>query len=265
MTGIAILGAAGRMGANLIQAVTANPDAELVAAVELPGHPQIGRDAGTIAGVGELGVLITDDPVSAAQKADVLIDFTAPAALRDSLTAAESRCGLVIGTTGLDDKQKEMINSAGDKTSIVFAANYSTGVCLLTHLVSKTAAILGDEFDIEITESHHRFKKDAPSGTALHLAEAAADSRNVDLADKANYGRHGMCGERAKGEIALHAIRGGDIVGEHTVGFYGDGERIELVHKASSRMTFAHGAVRAAVWVAGKAPGVYSMQDVLEL
>lgn len=265
MTKIAILGAAGRMGCNLIRAVADNPDACVSAAVEIHGHPRLGEDAGIIAGIGELGVPVTDDPVEAARCVDVMIDFTSSAALEHNLKAAAAGCSLVIGTTGLNDAQKQLIRTASEKLPIVFAANYSTGICLLTHLVEQAAAVLGEEFDLEITEIHHKHKKDAPSGTALQLAEAAATARNVSLQEMGCYGRKGISGERPVGEIALHAIRGGDVVGEHTVSFFGDGERVELVHKASSRMTFAHGAVRAAVWLKNKPVGLYNMQDVLNL
>lgn len=266
MTRIGIVGAAGRMGLHLIQAVTAAAEATLAAAVEYPGHPELGQDAALRAGCPAAGVPLTESLSEAARACDVLIDFSAPDTLpRTAAAAAEAGCALVVGTTGLGAAQLELLRTTAARIPVVQSANYSIGVNILLDLVRKTAALLGDDFDIEITEAHHRHKKDAPSGTALALRNAVTDTLGRDPETETRHGRQGITGERTRTEIGMHAIRGGDVVGDHTVGFYGEGERIELTHKASSRMTFARGALRAALWTSGKAPGLYAMRDVLEL
>jgi 4-hydroxy-tetrahydrodipicolinate reductase len=264
MTKIAIAGAAGRMGRMLIQAVQENPNAEVVAATEAPNSPFLGQDAGMVAGLGELGVAISDDINAAAAAADALIDFTIPVATMANLQAClANNCHQVIGTTGFTDEQKAELDAAATQQAMVMAPNYSVGVNLLLNLLKTASKTLGDSVDIEIIEGHHRHKVDAPSGTALRMGEVIADSLGRDLKECAVYGREGITGERDRQTIGFATIRAGDLVGEHTAMFADIGERLELTHKASSRMTFASGAVRAACWVAGKEPGMYDMPDVL--
>ncbi|MCB1645291.1 MAG: 4-hydroxy-tetrahydrodipicolinate reductase [Pseudomonadales bacterium] len=266
MVKLAITGAAGRMGKTLITAIQDVQDAELICAIERPGIPQIGQDAGDLAGVGHLGVPLTDDLAAACDQFDVLIDFTiAPATAANLEVCAAHGKKMVIGTTGLDETQKAHIHEAGQKLGIVFAPNYSIGVTATFKLLEMAAKIFGDEVDIEITEAHHRHKVDAPSGTALRMGEVVADALGRNLQEVAIYGREGITGERDRPTIGFSTIRGGDIVGEHTVMFAGAGERLEITHRAHSRMNFAQGAVRAACWLAGQGAGVYDMQDVLGL
>lgn len=266
MTRIGILGAGGRMGRELIQAVLARAGAELAAAVVRPGSAAVGRDAGALAGTGALGVTLGDDPVTAARASDVLIDFTLPAAFDANLAAARAAgVPVAIGTTGLDARQLQSLNEAAGEIGVVFAPNYSSGVTLAFRLAALAARALGDEFDVEILEAHHRHKVDAPSGTARRLGEVVAGALGRDLDAVACYGRKGHTGARDARAIGIQSIRGGDIVGEHTVLFAGEGERIELTHRASSRRTFASGAVRAACWLVGQRPGRYGMEDVLGL
>ena len=253
------------MGRMLTAAACEMDGLQVSAATEIPGSPLIGQDAGELAGVGKIGVPVTapDEAAGAA----IAIDFTFHAAVPGNLARAieKGATGYVLGTTGLTDGERAAVEEAAKRIPIVWAPNFSLGVNILLDLVKRTAALLDASYDIEIVEMHHRHKKDAPSGTALGLAEAAAAGRGVALADKAVYGREGVIGERPRGEIAIHALRGGDVVGDHTVVFAADGERVELTHKASSRSTFAHGAMRAALWLPGRAPGIYSMRDVLGL
>lgn len=265
MTRIAIAGAAGRMGRNLIEACR-SAGLSVGAAAERPGHELLGSDAGTVAGIGELGVLINDDLASVADRFDVLIDFTSPAATLEHLEICR-RHGrkIVIGTTGFSAAQKQQISDAAGDTAIVFAPNMSVGVNLCLKLLDMAARVLGDDVDIEIIEAHHRHKVDAPSGTALRMGEVVAAALGRDLKDCAVYGREGNTGARDRRTIGFETIRAGDIVGEHTVMFAGDGERVEITHKASSRMTFASGAVRAAAWLMSQSDGLYDMQDVLGL
>jgi 4-hydroxy-tetrahydrodipicolinate reductase len=266
MTKIAIAGVAGRMGRMLVQAVNDNPETELVAAFEAPGGSFIGADAGELAGVGTLGVVIGDDPTAAARAAEVMIDFTVIQATMGNLAAClVNDCKLVIGTTGFTPEQKADIDAASQQMGVVMAANYSVGVNLLLSLLETTARVIGDNTDIEIVEAHHRHKVDAPSGTALAMGEAIADTLGRDLSKCAVYGREGQTGERDSQTIGFATIRAGDIVGEHTAMFADIGERVEITHKASSRMTFASGAVRAASWLASRDPKLYSMRDVLGL
>jgi len=261
MLRIGIAGAAGRMGQRLVALVAAAEDMKLVAAVECKSHGSLGRDAGEVAGVGTLDVPIT---TGVEARPDVMIDFSAPEA---TLACAEHCAGvdtaMVVGTTGLSPEQVARLEDSAAKVPIVFAPNMSVGVNVLARLVKDAAHALGPDYDIEIVEAHHRFKKDAPSGTALKLARAAAEGVHRDLDQVGVYGRQGQTGERSQAEIGVHAVRAGDIVGEHTVLFGALGERVELRHVAQSRDTFARGALRAAHFVAGKQPGLYSMEDVL--
>ena len=264
MTRIAVPGAAGRMGRNLIDACQRSDGLSLGAAAERPGHDLVGSDAGIVAGVGELGVVIGDNLESAIDNFDVLIDFTAPAVTLTHLELCRRHGkSMVIGTTGFSDEQKQQISDAAKDISIVFAPNMSVGVNLCLKLLDIAARVLGNDVDIEIIEAHHRHKVDAPSGTALRMGEVVADALGRDLKACAVYGREGITGARERNTIGFETIRAGDIVGEHTVMFADEGERVEITHKASSRMTFASGAVRAAGWVVGQSNGLYDMPDVL--
>ena len=251
------------MGRMLTAAACATPGLQVAAATEIPGSPLIGQDAGELAGVGSLGVPVAEP--DAAPGADIAIDFTFHAAVPGNLSRAMAKGakGYVLGTTGLTDEERAAVLEAAKSIPIVWAPNFSLGVNILLDLVKRTAALLDDSYDVEIVEMHHRHKKDAPSGTALMLAHAAADGRGVKLDDVACYGREGIVGERPEGQIALHALRGGSVVGDHTVMFAGDVERVEITHKAQGREAFAAGALRAAQWAAGKIPGKYTMRDVL--
>lgn len=263
---IGITGCAGRMGLMLIRQVLATAGCTLGGAVERPGSPAIGRDAGRLAGLDEAGVTVGDDPAVLFAGTDAVIDFTVPAATADfSALAAQARTAHVIGTTGLSPAQQSAIDKAARHTAIVQAANMSLGVNLLLALVERVAATLDDSFDIEIFEMHHRHKVDAPSGTALALGRAAASGRDVPFDDHAVLSREGHTGPRRRGGIGFATLRGGDVVGEHTVHFAGPAERLELTHRAGSRDIFAVGAVRAALWTAGRPPGLYAMRDVLGL
>jgi len=263
---IVIAGAAGRMGQALVRAVTETDGLVVHAGTEPDGSPALGKDAGTLAGLEPLGVEITANALEAIVNADALIDFTRPdATLAMAELTAQARIVHVIGTTGFDADQEAAIERAARHATIVKAGNMSLGVNLLAGLVKKAASLLGDDWDIEITEMHHRYKVDAPSGTALMFGEAAAQGRNVSLADVSDRGRDGITGERKRGDIGFTALRGGTVVGDHTVIFAADNERIELSHKAADRTIFARGAVRAVQWAYGKAPGLYSMEDVLDL
>jgi len=266
MTKIAITGATGRMGRVLIQAVAETDGFELGAALARSGSSMLGIDAGEMAGVGRLGVVITDDLQAAATDFDVLIDFTRPEATLENLAVCrEAGKHIVIGTTGFDDAGKQQITDAGNEIGVVFAPNMSVGVNLTLKLLDIAARVMGDDVDIEVIEAHHRHKVDAPSGTALRMGEVVADALGRDLKECAVYGREGISGERDRKTIGFETIRAGDIVGEHTVMFADIGERVEITHKASSRMTFASGAVRAAGWVMGQGKGKFDMMDVLDL
>ncbi len=266
MIKVAIVGAAGRMGQALVRASRAAEGVALVSAVEIPANPWVGRDAGLAAGIGDIGVRIGADTRAALMAADVAIDFTFhTAAPGNAALCAELGKALVLGTTGLDAAESARVREVAAHVPVVWASNYSLGMNLLFSLVQQAAKALGPDYDIEIVEAHHHFKKDAPSGTALSLAKAAAAGRQQELDRVAVYGRHGITGERPRGEIGIHAIRGGDVVGDHTVLFAAAGERVELTHRASGREAFAPGAVLAARWVTGRAPGLYDMQDVLGL
>ncbi len=260
---IGVLGAAGRMGRAVIQAAD-TAGLVLGAACERADAAEIGKDAGELAGVDSRGVLIMSTLREQSGAFDVLIDFTRPKATLDALDICIALGkSMVIGTTGFTEAEQARIEAAASRIAIVKAGNFSLGVNLCQHLVEEAARALGAPFDIEVIEAHHKHKVDAPSGTALMLGEAAARGAGRDLSKVAVYERHGQTGARPDGAIGFSTIRGGDVVGEHTVLFLGDGERVEITHKASSRLNFAHGAVRAAAWVSSRAPGLYSMQDVL--
>lgn len=264
MTKLAVAGAAGRMGRAIVEAVHANPDIELSCAVEYQGSEFVGRDAGEVAGVGPLGVAI--DAALAEQEFDVLIDFTTPTAsvVHAELCRRRDR-RMVIGTTGLTGREKDRVRELSADVAIVMAPNMSVGVNLCFHLAAIAARTLGDDVDVEIIEAHHRHKVDSPSGTALRLGEVVASALDRDLEEHATFGRHGQIGPRDRKIIGFSTVRGGDIVGEHCVLFAGDGERVEITHRSSSRMTFALGAVRAAMWCMRQPRGLFDMQDVLEL
>jgi len=266
MIKIAIVGAAGRMGKILIEACAQSENAQLTVATEHPDSSLIGADAGEVAGIGKNNVKIAPNLDQAENDFDVLIDFTRPVPTLNHLDwCVKNKKAMIIGTTGFSDDEKAQIETAGHKIPIVFAANYSVGVTLSLKLLELAAKVLGDSVDIEIIEAHHRYKVDAPSGTALKMGEVIADTLGRDLNECAVYGRHGVTGERDHKTIGFETIRAGDIVGEHTVMFADIGERLEITHKASSRMTFAKGAVRSATWIVKQPPRVYDMQDVLEL
>ena len=266
MIRVAVAGAAGRMGKTLIEAVNKHPSLTLGAATERQGSTLIGVDAGELAGVGKLGVCVCADLASVVDDFDVVIDFTAPAATLQHLDVCAAHAKkMVIGTTGFDDAGKQRILSVAKKNGIMFAPNMSVGVNLCFKLLDVAARVMGEVADIEIIEAHHRHKVDAPSGTALRMGEVIAEALGRDLNEVAVYGREGITGERDSKTIGFETIRAGDVVGEHTVWFAQNGERVEITHKASSRMTFANGAVRAAHWLMQQDPALYDMQDVLGL
>lgn len=266
MIKIAVTGAAGRMGKTLIEAVTAAEGCVLAAAIERADSSLIGADAGELAGVGRNGVRVVGDIDAVINDFDVLIDFTAPVAtLANARACAAAGKRIVIGTTGFNDAQKAELLGNRKTIAMCMAANYSVGVNLCFKLADIAARVLGDEVDIEIMEAHHRHKVDAPSGTALRLGEVVADALGRDLKKVAVYGREGQTGARARETIGFATVRAGDVVGDHTVLYAADGERVEITHKASSRMAFARGAVRAAKWLSARPSGLFDMQDVLGL
>jgi 4-hydroxy-tetrahydrodipicolinate reductase len=266
MSDVVVAGAAGRMGSRVVACLGDAPDLRLVGAVEAAGHPALGRDAGEVAGVGRLGVAITADPPALLTRDRILIEFSIPDATLEHLRIIGRAGGrAVIGTTGFTAPQREEIARLAQKVPILVSPNMSVGVNLAFKLLAQMAQTLGDEYDVEITEVHHRFKRDAPSGTALRMAEVIAEALGRDLSRVAVYGRQGTPGERGREEIGILSLRSGDVVGEHTVTFGNLGERLELTHRAHSRDTFARGAIRAARFIAGASPGLYSMQDVLGL
>lgn len=263
---IAVLGAAGRMGQTLARTVAETEGCVLAGGVEAKGSPAVGKDLGEVAGLGTLGIAITDDPSPLFAQIDGVLDFTVPkATVGFAELAAQARIVHVIGTTGFNAEELAKIDAAARHAAIVKAGNMSLGVNLLALLTKKIARVLGPEFDIEIVELHHRHKRDAPSGTALMLGEAAASGREISLKDHSARARDGDTGPRRKGDIGFAVMRGGDVVGEHKVVFAGNGERIELGHVATDRGIFAKGAVRAALWARGQGPGLYSMADVIGL
>jgi len=266
MLRIAITGAAGRMGKTLIEACQQAEDCEVSAAVERPGVSLIGADAGELAGVGSLNVKLVDDIASVLDDFDTLIDFTSIETTLNNLQICKANNKkVIIGTTGFSDEQKQQIKDAAEQTAVVFAPNMSVGVNLCLKLLEMAASVLNEDYDIEVIEAHHRHKVDAPSGTALRMGEVVAETLGRDLKDCAVYGREGHTGARDPQSIGFETIRAGDVVGEHTVMFATDGERVEITHKASSRMTFAKGAIRAAKWLQSRDKGLYDMQDVLGL
>lgn len=263
---IAVSGASGRMGRRIIALGHEHPDIDISGALESVNHVFLGRDAGEVAGVGPIGVHISSDEELVVNSADVLIDFSAPDPSLDHVRlAAKLGKALVVGTTGFSEAQKSEIRKIGSQTRCLVAPNMSLGVNLLFKLAAETARTLGQGYDVEIVETHHRMKKDAPSGTAIRLAEVVAEALSLDLGTAGVYGRRGLVGERDAGQIGVMALRAGDIVGEHTVMFAAGGERIELIHRAHSRDALARGALQAALWLVSKPNGLYDMQDVLSL
>lgn len=266
MTRIAVMGVAGRMGKTLVEAVSLNPETTLTAAIERPESTLVGVDAGELAGIGRLGVAVVGDIKQVVDDFDVLIDFTAPAtSVVSAAVCAASGKKIVVGTTGFSDEQKAQLLSVIDSTALCMASNFSTGVNLCFKLLDMAARVLGDDVDIEVYEAHHRHKVDAPSGTALSMGEVVADALGRNLNEVAVYGREGQVGARDRQTIGFSTVRAGDIVGDHTVTFAAEGERVEITHKASSRMSFARGAVRAADWLSIREKGLFDMQDVLGL
>ena len=263
---LAIAGAAGRMGRVLTRIVNETPGAEIAGGIEPRGSAHVGADMGELAGIGTLDVAITDDPLELFTRIDGIIDFTVPqATLALAELSAQARIVHVIGTTGIGEEGEAQIRAAARHARIIKSGNMSLGVNLLAVMVRKVAAALGEEFDIEVLEMHHKHKIDAPSGTALLLGQAAADGRGIDLKTRSVRSRDGHTGARPQGDIGFATLRGGSVGGEHTVMFAGPAERIELTHKAESRDIFARGAVKAALWGFDKKPGLYSMTDVLGL
>ena len=263
---VAVIGAAGRMGQRLVANIMAASDMELAGALEMPQCAAVGTDSGILAGAGANGIPITADPKEALEGVQAIINFSTSGVVEMTRMAAEMGASSVIGTTALSVAEKKALaRLAKGGARIVFAPNMSVGVNLLFHLAGMTAKLLGDEYDIEVVEMHHNLKKDAPSGTAVRLGEILADARGLSYKEDVRHGRSGITGERPRAEIGMHALRGGDVVGDHTVIFAVGGERVELSHKASSRDTFAKGALRAVRFLATAAPGLYDMQDVLKL
>jgi 4-hydroxy-tetrahydrodipicolinate reductase len=263
---IAINGASGRMGKALIETVAATEGAQLTAAIDRHDSSLIGADAGELAGVGKLGVALAYNLEQLIDQFDVLIDFSAPVAtLKNAALCATHGKAIVIGTTGFSDVEKTELLAFQASTAMCLSANYSTGVNLCFKLLDIAARVLGDDVDVEVYEAHHRHKVDAPSGTALRMGEVLANALGRDLNKVAVYGREGQTGARARDTIGFATVRGGDVVGDHTVMFMAEGERVEITHKASSRLSFARGAVRAALWLHEQDKGLFDMQDVLGL
>jgi 4-hydroxy-tetrahydrodipicolinate reductase len=265
MVRVVVTGVAGRMGIQIVRLVRASEGMALAGAVERPGAP-VGQDAGVLAGLGPIGVVVVDDLAKALPGADVVIDFTShEASVRHAELCAERGVALVIGSTGFTPEAKAKVVAAARRIPIVLSPNMSVGVNVLFELVRQAAKILGDDYDVEIVELHHKKKRDAPSGTAVRLGEVAAEALERDPKDTFAFSRHGLIGERPPWQIGLQTVRGGDVVGEHTVYFFGEGERVELTHRATSRDQFARGAVRAAAWIVGKPAGLHDMAAVLGL
>ncbi len=266
MIRVAVVGASGRMGLCLVKAADLSKNTELTIAVSRDGSDSVGNDVGELAGIGKTEIIVIDDLRAVLDQFDLLIDFTRPEPSMEYIEICrQAGKKIVIGTTGYSEEQKRIINQAAKDIAIVLAPNMSVGVNLSLKLLEMTAKVMGEYTDIEVIEAHHRHKVDAPSGTALRMGEVIADTLGRDLKDCAIYGREGDTGERDRKTIGFSTIRAGDIVGEHTVMFADEGERLEITHKASSRMTFANGAIRAASWLKNKDKGLYDMQDVLEL
>ena len=265
MIRVVVTGAAGRMGMKIVRLVRVTEGMSLVGAVERPGGP-VGQDVGVLAGAGPAGILVVDELATALDGADVAIDFTThEASARHAETCAERGVPLVVGSTGFTPEAKARVAAAARRIPILLAPNMSVGVTVLFDLVRQAANMLGDAYDVEIVELHHKKKRDAPSGTAVRLGEVAAEALGRDPKDALAFARHGITGERPPWQIGVQTLRGGDVVGEHTVFFCGEGERLELTHRATSREQFAHGAIRAARWIVGKPAGLYDMADVLGL
>ena len=264
MIKVSIMGVAGRMGRSIFHLLNAENDIQIVGATEIQDHPEMGNDIGLVCGEGELGVPITSGIEDSSSDADVIVDFTAPSStLNNARYASSNTKAMVIGTTGFSEEEKNELSELSKNFPCVFSPNMSIGVNVMFEATKRLAEILGDDFDVEIIEAHHKHKVDAPSGTALRLGEAAAQGLNRDFNSVARFERHGAIGERKEKEIGMQTIRAGDIVGEHTVMFCGAGERIELTHRAMSRDNFAKGVVRAVKWVSGKPAGLYTMKEVL--
>ncbi len=261
-----VTGAGGKMGGRIISLISSMDDIRVVGAIEVAGHPIIGRDVGHSLGLGKTGALVTDKLAECIDQADVVIDFTNhEASLNYLKIASEKNRAIVIGSTGFTSDEMSIVNRLAEKTRCVLAPNMSVGVNVMLKVLEYCAGILGDDYDVEIVEAHHHLKKDAPSGTALQMAEVIAAKLGRDLGKEAVYTRKGLIGERTKAEIGIQTIRAGDIVGEHTVMFGGIGERLEFIHRAHSRDNFAKGAIRAAEWIVSQKNGLYDMQDVLGL
>lgn len=263
---VVVCGAAGRMGRLLVSLIHDHAALHLVGAVEAAGHPAVGSDAGEVAGIGALGVSVVDDYAAVAAPDTVALDFTVAEAALDHLrTAASTGAAIAIGTTGLSAEQRAEAEQLAPRTRTIIAPNMSVGVNVLLKLVSDAARILQDGFDPEVIEIHHRYKIDAPSGTALALGRTIAEAQAKDFEEQARFSRHGITGQRTDEEIGVQSLRGGDVVGDHTVLFAGFGERLELIHRSQSRECLARGALRAAAWLPDQAPGLYTMRDVLGL
>lgn len=266
MVKIIVSGAAGRMGVRIINIIHQTEGVTLSGAFEHPQNPMVGKDAGMVAGLGEKGVKISGSLDDIIDSGDVIIDFTVPVATMTNIRkAASAGKSIVIGTTGITEDEQKEIRRIAENIPVVLAPNMSVGVNVMFKVAAEMAKILGNEYDIEIVEAHHRLKKDAPSGTAIGLAKKLAEATNRDLEETAVYARHGMIGQRSDEEIGIQTLRAGDITGDHTVLFGGIGERLELTHRAHNRDNFAKGAVRAAKWIISRDPGLYDMQDVLGL
>jgi len=266
MIKVIVAGAAGRMGGRLVSLLKDSAALTLTGAVESKGHMSIGEDAGEVAGCGQTGISIRDDLSAVIDRGEAVIDFSTPGATLDHLrVAAQYRRAMVIGTTGFASRELEELRALARQIPCVFSPNMSVGVNVIFKVIAEMAKTLGDEYDLEVIEAHHRLKKDAPSGTALKIAEILARAVNRDLEQVGVYARKGLVGERKRGEIGIQTIRAGDIVGDHTVLFGGMGERVEVTHRVQSRDTFARGALRAARWVVKQPPGLYDMMDVLGL
>jgi len=266
MVKVAVSGACGKMGTSILNTLFKDKNIDIVGALEIDGHPMLGSDLGSVLNSKKTDILVTDDPKTAFRNADVVVDFTSPSStLLTAGYCSRNKKALVIGTTGFTSAQKKKLEKLIKKIPTVISPNMSVGINLLFELSKILADRLGKEFDVEIFESHHRNKVDAPSGTAIRLAESVAEGLGVNPARKVRYERHGEIGKRKEGEIGIQTIRGGDVVGDHTVMFLGEGERIELTHRAQSRENFSSGVLRAVKWLEGKPPGIYTMKDVLGL
>lgn len=266
MVNVSVMGVTGRMGRSILNLLNQDSEIDIVGATEAPGHGALGVDAGTVAGIGDIGVSIVEDIAQASERADVIVDFTAPGpTLKSAGYAAANGKSIVIGTTGFTDEEKKRLEGLCSQIPCVIAPNMSIGVNVVFEMTKKLAQVLGDDYDVEIIEAHHKHKMDSPSGTALRLGEAAAEGLKRNFSEVSRFERYGNIGERPSDEIGMQTIRGGDIVGEHTVMFCGQGERVELTHRAWNRDNFAKGVLRATKWLNGKAPGIYTMKDVLGL